>query len=475
MSMSVRVRFAPSPTGYLHVGGARTALFNWLFARNQGGEFVLRIEDTDENRSDQEMVSVILEGLEKLGIDWDEGPYFQSERKALYRDACTRLLKEGKAYYDFSGPGSGPEEYRKYRDVSTEEARSEIDRREDAAVRFKVPEEGKIFFRDIVFGEIEVQCGEIDDFVILRSGGVPTYHLSVVVDDIDMSITHVIRGADHLSNTAKHILLFEALNYDVPQFAHLPLILGKDRKRLSKRHGAASVTAYLEEGMLPESLRNYLALLGWSPGGDREMIQLGELIELFDLKRVNRANAVFDPAKLDWLNKQYLSTLPAEDLFESARAALLERGVYRDEFDTTRKDYFLAVIDLVKSRVNNIHDFAEYGLPFFTDEFEYEEDALNRFLVEGEGRPGDRRLEALLEFREACADPALEFNLEKTEEVLRGIASGMEIKAGILIGLVRLAVTGRAKAPGIFDVLVTLGREKTISRLDRLLNLARIE
>ena len=471
--MSVRVRFAPSPTGYLHVGGARTALFNWLFARNQGGEFILRIEDTDQERSEQDMVTVILEGLENLGIDWDEGPYFQSERKEIYLDACERLLEAGKAYYDFSGPGAKSEEYRQYRELPLEEARAGIVQGEEPAVRFKVPSEGKVFFSDVVFGKIDVQCSEIDDFVILRSGGIPTYHLSVVADDIEMAITHVIRGADHLSNTSKHVLLFEALAGRVPEFAHLPLILGKDKKRLSKRHGAASVTAYLEEGMLPEALRNYLALLGWSPGGDREMIQFDELIELFDLKRVNRANAVFDPAKLEWLNKQYLSTLSAEALFASARETLQKEGLYRDEFDSTRRSYFLSVIDLIKSRVNSIHDFAEYGLPFFTDEFDYEEGAWNRFLGEEVDKPSDQRMDALLRFRNACADREFEFNLEETEEALREIASGMEIKAGILIGLVRLAVTGRAKAPGIFDVLVTLGREQTVNRLDSLLAAAR--
>ncbi len=471
--MSVRVRFAPSPTGYLHVGGARTALFNWLFARNMGGEFILRIEDTDEQRSDREMVDVILEGLERLGLDWDEGPYYQSQRKALYQECCERLLESGHAYYDFSEQGSDPDEYRSFRDVPLEEARVGITAGQEPAVRFKVPGEGRIRFSDLVFGDIEVQCGEVDDFVIARSGGVPTYHLSVVADDIDMRISHVIRGADHLSNTARHVLLFQALEYQVPVFAHLPLILGRDKKRLSKRHGAASVTAYLGEGLLPEALRNYLALLGWSPGGDREMLPLRELVELFDLRRVNRANAVFDPEKLEWMNKQYLSSMTAEELLAPARGALVKAGLYRPEFDSDQQPYFLGVIDLIKSRINSLDDFAEYGLPFFTDDFDYEEEALNRQLGDRGLHPGDERLEGLERFREACADPANEFTLEKTEEVLRGIAAALNMKAGILIGLVRLAVTGRGNAPGIFDVLVTLGREQTVARLDRFLSAAR--
>ena len=471
--MSVRVRFAPSPTGYLHVGGARTALFNWLYARNQGGEFILRIEDTDENRSEERMVSVILDGLRSLGLDWDEGPYYQSQRFGLYRDNCRLLLEKGLAYYDFSEQGSPPEEYRLFRDMPLEEARKKVVEGEEPAVRFKVPPEGKVRFCDLVFGDMEVQCGEIDDFVITRSQGFPTYHLSVVSDDIEMRISHVIRGADHLSNTSKHVLLFEALGYPVPVFAHLPLILGLDKKRLSKRHGAASVTAYIEQGLLPGALRNYLSLLGWSPGGDREIMTVGELVESFDLRRVNRANAVFDPAKLEWMNKQYLSSLPAEDLFPEARKVLMAAGLFDPEFETSRRAYFLSVIDLIKSRVTSLNDFSGYGLPFFTDNFEYEEEALTRHLGARGQDPPVETMEGLARFRDACADPGNDFTLEKTEELLRGIAAEAGLKAGVLIGAVRLAVTGRSNAPGIFDVLVTLGRERTVQRLNRLLETAR--
>jgi len=471
--MSIRVRFAPSPTGYLHVGGARTALFNWLFARQKEGSFILRIEDTDEQRSDPAMVSVILEGLRLLGIDWDEGPFFQSGRKEIYAETCSALLERGLAYYDFSDLGAGPEEYLVYRERSLEEARERIAEGASPAVRFKVPREGQVRFRDLVFGDIEVQCSEVDDFVIARSGGVPTYHLSVVADDIDMGISHVIRSADHLSNTPKHVLLFQSLDYRVPIFAHLPLILGTDKKRLSKRHGATSVSAYVEQGILPAALRNYLALLGWSPGGDREMLSREELIELFDLQRINRANAVFDPVKLEWMNKQYLSELPLDELRPAAREVLEKAGLFRPEYAGDEEPYFLSVLNLIRSRINSLNDLAEYGKPYFSDDFDYEEAAIVKYLgAPGAGTPG-ALAEALREFRDACADTGKVFTLDSTEKTLRGLAARFQLKAGDLIGMVRLGVTGRSRAPGIFEVLSALGRERTVARLDRLLDMVR--
>ena len=318
----VRVRFAPSPTGYLHVGGARTALFNWFFARNQGGKFLLRVEDTDVERNRPELVEGILEGLRWLGLDWDEGPFFQSERIAGYRDAAQKLLASGAAYLCYCPP-------EKYAggDASEEGAESKghgrrvtrcacrdgkpADLTQKPALRFRVPTQGTTRFEDAVFGPREVSNEEIEDFVLLRSSrsddaeaALPTYQLGAVVDDIDMRITHVIRGADHLSNTPKQVLLYRALGAAPPIFAHLPLILGADRTRLSKRHGAVSVGLYREEGFLPEAFRNFLALLGWSPGDDSQFLRTADLVARFNLDGVSRTNAVFDRAKLEWFNQQ---------------------------------------------------------------------------------------------------------------------------------------------------------------------------
>src|SRR5215217_1918575 len=330
----VRVRFAPSPTGYLHVGGARTALFNWLFARGQGGTFVLRIEDTDAERSSWEMVQGIVDGLRWLGIDWDEGPdtggphgpYFQSQRLDRHRAMADRLVAEGRAYFCYcstdilqakrqaaEAAGSGWMYDRTCRSLGPEQ----IARLEAAAapraVRFLVPH-GATSFDDVVHGTIRFENSNVEDFVILRSDGQPTYHLSVVTDDIDMAITHVIRGDDHISNTPKHVLLFEALRQRVPSFAHVPLILGTDKKRLSKRHGATSVTEYQRMGYLPEAMVNFLALLGWSPGDDRELLARGDLVAAFTLERISGGNAVFNPEKLDWMNQQYVMRMDAERL-----------------------------------------------------------------------------------------------------------------------------------------------------------------
>jgi len=328
-----RVRFAPSPTGYLHVGGARTALFNWLFARHFGGAFILRIEDTDLERSTAEMVEGILQGMRWLGLDWDEGPYFQTQRIELYRENATKLVTSGHAYYCFcakeeleqrraaaAAQGRPP----RYEGICRKIAREEAVRRraagEAAAVRFAVPESGNTSFDDAVFGRVEFANTELEDFVLLRSDGGPTYHLSVVTDDVDMRITHIIRGADHIPNTPKQVLLYEALGARLPVFAHVPLILGPDKTRLSKRHGATSVIAYREEGIVPEAFRNFLALLGWTPpeaSSEPEATEIlgdQQLIHLFDLNGISRSNAVFDRPKLDWFNTEYIRAYPAEKL-----------------------------------------------------------------------------------------------------------------------------------------------------------------
>ena len=355
----VRVRFAPSPTGYLHVGGARTALFNWLFARRHGGRFVLRIEDTDAERSSWDMVAGIVEGLRWLGLDWDEGPdvggphapYFQSQRLEKYRAAAEGLLASGHAV------------------------------RDEGAIRFNVPS-GRTSFTDLVHGPIDFDNEHIEKFVILRSDGHPTYHLSVVVDDIDMEITHVVRGDDHVSNTPKQVLLYEALGRPVPMFAHVPLILGTDKKRLSKRHGATSVTEYQREGYLPEAMVNFLALLGWSPGDDREVLTRDELVAAFTLEGISGGNAVFNPEKLDWFNTQHIARMPAEEIARRIEPQLREAGLWGGDVNQLH-----AVIDLVKPRLRKIADVVELAKPFLSDAVDPDPAAVARYLSSPELGP----------------------------------------------------------------------------------------
>src|SRR6187401_2070529 len=383
MSSTVRVRFAPSPTGYLHVGGARTALFNWLYARRHGGQFILRIEDTDVERSSNDMVTGILDGLRWLGLSWDEGPevggphapYYQSQRIERYRAAATRLLSEGKAYRCFC-PAERLQDQRRRAEQRGEA--SMYDRAclslpagriaelqaagTPSAVRFTVPP-GVTVFEDQVRGRIEFDRANIEDFVILRSDDGPTYHLSVVVDDIDMAITDVIRGDDHISNTPKHVLLFEALGAAVPRFAHVPLILGQDKKRLSKRHGATSVMEYARQGYLPEAVVNFLALLGWSPGDDRELLSKDELIASFSLEGISGGNAVFNTEKLDWMNGQYIGRLSTTELADAVRPLLEPLGLIASHPVVTDPQRFATLLELLRPRAKRLTDFGEQAEP----------------------------------------------------------------------------------------------------------------
>src|SRR6185503_18380015 len=379
--MAPRVRFAPSPTGYLHVGGARTALFNWLFARRHGGVFVLRIEDTDLERSSPEMVEGILEGMRWLGLDWDEGPlvggsfgpYFQSERLDRHRAMAEQLVKKSKAYYCYCTP----EELKTKRDAAEAAGGawkydrtcrrltpSEIVAREAAhrprAVRFHVPD-GATRFDDLVHGPIEFDNANIEDFVILRADHQPTYHLSVVSDDVEMKITHVVRGDDHISNTPKQVLLYEAVAAPVPAFAHVPLILGPDKKRLSKRHGATSVMEYARQGYLPEAMLNFLALLGWSPGGNQELFTRGELVRAFALEGISGGSAVFNPDKLDWFNQQHIAMLPPGELARRLEPLFRAEGLWNDAYLGDRHAWFSGVIELLKPRVKRLDDFIAQG------------------------------------------------------------------------------------------------------------------
>ena len=474
-----RVRFAPSPTGYLHVGGARTALFNWLYARRHGGVFVLRIEDTDVERSSADMVTGILDGLRWLGLDWDEGPetggphapYFQSERLHRYGEAAARLVMQGQAYYCFCTPDRLREEREKAEArgaawqydracLSLDAARAAQLIAEGApkAIRFKVPP-GRPAFDDAVHGPIEFDAANIEDFVIVRSDGYPTYHLSVVVDDVDMGITLVIRGDDHISNTPKHVLLFEALESPVPRFAHVPLILGADKKRLSKRHGATSVTEYRTQGYLPAAMVNFLALLGWAPGDDRELMSKAELIESFTLEGISGGNAVFNTEKLDWMNGQYIGRLSAAELAIAVRPLFATAGLETHPL-VADEQAFERLLQLLRPRAKRLTDFVEQAAPLLRDPSEYEPAAEKHLAVPGLSD----HLEALAGALRAVAP----FSENAVEAALRAVATERTVKAGALIHATRVAVTGRAASPGLFEVLVLLGRETTLNRIARL-------
>ncbi|MDP2056100.1 MAG: glutamate--tRNA ligase [Acidobacteriota bacterium] len=426
-----RLRFAPSPTGYLHVGGARTALFNWLYARRHGGTFILRIEDTDVERSQAEMVTGILDGLRWLGIDWDEGPevggphapYYQSQRLERYRAAAKQLLDTGQAFED------------------------------GGAIRFKVPP-GKTTFADSVHGPIEFDNEHIESFVILRSDTHPTYHLSVVVDDIDMAITHVVRGDDHISNTPKQVLLYNALGQTPPTFAHVPLIMGADKQRLSKRHGATSVMEYEKLGYLPEAMFNFLALLGWGTGSNDELLTKDELVQRFNLEGISGGNAVFNTEKLDWFNHQYLLKLADEEIIARLRGLRLEAwGLGPDERSA-------AILALLRPRCKRLTDFPDQLRPFFDEPQSYDPEAVTKHL----STPGTK--EHLLALGEVYSN--VEWNEAALEKCLRELAGARAIKAGVLIQGTRIAMTGRMVSPGLFEMAALLGRETVLRRLKRL-------
>jgi len=474
-----RVRFAPSPTGYLHVGGARTALFNWLYARRHGGTFVLRIEDTDVQRSSADMITGILDGLRWLGLDWDEGPgvggphepYFQSERLDRYRDAAARLVAEGHAYYCYCSPerlraerekaearGDAWQYDRACLALTAEQTAALEAAHAPRAIRFKVPATHTAF-DDVVHGRIAFDPRAIEDFVILRSDNYPTYHLSVVVDDVEMRITHVIRGDDHISNTPKHLLLFEALGAAEPTFAHVPLILGGDKKRLSKRHGATSVTEYRRQGYLPAAMVNFLALLGWSPGDDRELMSMDELVASFSLEGISGGNAVFNVEKLDWMNGQYIARLPVSGLAAAVTPFLVEAGLA----SPPDAAWWHRLLDLLRPRAKRLTDFVELGRPFLVDTIEYDSAAIEQYLSAADIGAHVAALAGALK----TTDP---FDEPHVEAVVRGTAAERGIKAGALIHATRVALTGRTTSPGLFEMIVLLGRDRSVARLGRLVN-----
>ena len=475
-----RVRFAPSPTGYLHVGGARTALFNWLYARRHGGTFVLRIEDTDIERSSTDMVTGILDGLRWLGLDWDEGPdvdgphgpYFQSARLDRYRAAAAQLVDNGFAYYCYCSPDRLRDEREKaeqrgeawqYDRTCLALAPERIAELEAVgaprAIRFKVRGTATAF-DDAVHGRIEFDPKNIEDFVVLRSDQHPTYHLSVVVDDVDMGITHVIRGDDHISNTPKHLMLFDAFGAAAPVFAHVPLILGADKKRLSKRHGATSVTEYRRQGYLPDAMVNFLALLGWSPGDDRELMSIAELTESFSLEAISGGNAVFNTEKLDWMNGQYIVRLSSEALLREIEPLLIEAGLLSTDAPPEHA-WLSRLVDLLRPRAKRLTDFVELARPFLVDTVEYEPEAVQKHLT-------TPNLSGHLGAVCGALRTVVPFDESHVETAVRGVAAERGMKAGPLIHAIRVAVTGRTASPGLFEVLILLGRERTVSRLERL-------
>jgi glutamyl-tRNA synthetase len=490
--MSNRVRFAPSPTGYLHIGAARTALFNWLYARKTGGKFLLRIEDTDLQRSTDESTRSIIEGLEWLGLDYDEDLIFQSDNAPKHRAAANRLIEEGKAYRDFT-----PKEQRDdatikqgnasrarsqaaegidqranpFRDLPLEESNRRAAAGEPFAVRLKVPVEGQTKFEDAVYGPLERSYSEIEELVLLRSDGHPLYNLSVVIDDIEMGITTVIRGQDHLTNTHKQVLLYEALGATVPQFAHLPLILAPNKGKLSKRkHGeVVSLTTYRDRGFVPSAFRNFLALLGWSPPEGKEILTRDELIQNFSLEGIGRANAIFnfqenDPLrwtddKALWMNSEYIRTMPLEELLPMVKTELRGAKLWREEYEDEDREWLTKTVELIRQRFFTMKDFSSRGRAYFSDDFDFEAAAVNKNL-----RAAPELRELLPKFADTL-ETVEPFDAETAEAALRAFADEAGVNAGLLINASRTMLTGQAVGPSMFEIFDILGQSRSVERL----------
>jgi len=458
----VRVRFAPSPTGFLHIGGVRTALFNWLFARQQKGVFILRIEDTDQGRSTDESIQAIIEGMTWVGLDWDEGPFRQTERIDLYRSHAMKLLEQGDAYWcvckaeelearrkEAEAKGLSPKYDGRCRD------RGLTNPTGDAALRFKSPQDGETIVDDLIKGKIQFDNRVQDDLIILRSNGYPTYNFSVVVDDGLMNITHVVRGDDHLTNTPRQIPIFGALGFSVPQFGHLPMILGSDKARLSKRHGATSIMAYKDMGYLSDAMVNYLARLGWSYG-DQELFTRQELIEKFSWKNVQTSAAVFNPDKLLWLNAEYIKTSPPRQVAQ-ALVPLLENAGLKAEVSAVSQNWLAQLVVLVKERAKTLVEMVEWVKPYFGEAVMFEEEAAKKFLTPAIAP----MLGKLLKRFETIPS----FSKQEWEEAFKALVEEEAIKMGQLAQPVRVALTGRTASPGLFEVMEVLGRDRTLARL----------
>ncbi len=479
MSNSVRVRFAPSPTGFPHVGNIRTALFNWLYARHTGGTFIVRIEDTDVARKVKGAQEAILDGLRWLGLDWDEGPevggkygpYFQSQRLELYREAAQRLIRQGNAYPCYCSPerlADIREQQRKRKESIGYDRHcrnlSEAERKKKEAggirpvVRFKMSLEGQTSFRDIIWGEVAVDNSTLDDYVLLKSDGYPTYHLANVVDDHLMEVSHVLRAEEWLPSVPRHKLLYQALGYEMPQLAHLPMILGPDRSKLSKRHGAVSITEYQGQGYLPEAMVNFLALLGWSLDDKTDIISRDELIKNFSIERISKTAAIFNHEKLDWMNGVYLRELSQEKLLREI-IPFLESGLPPEVKRPVSKEYVSRIMPLIRERINTLAEAATYAAFFFLDELEYEASMLVDSKMTAEAT-----LRTLKAAQEKLA--SLEnFDHDSLEGTLRPLAEELGLKAGQLFSPLRVATTGRTAAPPLFETMMVLGKERCLKRL----------
>ena len=476
----IRLRFAPSPTGYLHIGGARTALFNWLYARHYKGIFILRIEDTDQVRSTEEAVNVILEGMKWLGLDWDEGPgkggeygpYFQMQRLPIYQEYTEKLLKDKKAYYCYctreelaesrgkqAKEGKSPKYDRHCLNINDEEKRRYEEEGRKPVVRLKIPSK-TIVFNDLLRGEVSFEGELLSDLVIMKSDGIPTYNYAVVIDDALMNITHVMRGDDHISNTPKQILIYEALGFDIPKFAHIPMIIGSDHTRLSKRHGATSVMEYKKMGYIPEAVVNYIAHLGWSSGDEREIFFPEELIKEFSLDKISKHAAVFSMDKLNWFNSEYLKRRSIDSLTEMVIPFLKEANYIKDkELSEPKIEWLKEVVKLMQGRFKNFSQFIDYADYFFVDKINIEPQAFQSVLNK-EGVPDI--LQALKE-KFSCLEC---WDEEGIENAVRRVAFSLKLKGGQIIHPTRVALTGKTVGPGLFKLMVLLGKENIIKRLE---------
>lgn len=462
----IRVRFAPSPTGHLHIGGARTALFNYLFARHHNGAFILRIEDTDRSRSTEEYIEAIIEGMKWLKLDWDEGPYRQTDRFDIYRSYVERLLKEGSAYRCYCTP----EELEQRRQEALSQGKTpKYDGRcrnltepisdRPAAIRFKMPHEGRTVVNDLIKGVVEFENNQLEDLIIMRSNGTPTYNFVVVVDDIDMEITHIIRGDDHLNNTPKQIHIYKAFDWEPPAFAHLPMILGADKTRLSKRHGATSVMAYKDMGYLPDALVNYLVRLGWAYG-DQEVFTKDELIKYFSLENIGKSAAVFNPEKLLWLNSQYIIKEDAKNLAEMAIPFLIKEGIIPEgqELDI---EWLSKAVNSLKERVRTLVELANSLKYYILEYVEIDYKAKEKFLK----HESIKYLSELYEILSGLSD----FTSVEIEKVFHSFAEKHRLKLGSVAQPVRVAITGGTASPGLFEVLEIVGKEKVLKRLAKVI------